>query len=79
MLSRIAPVSERVLLNPQPPPRDGGAAAGPPAPPAGLDPFRQYELYHLAKISDRLETIVAFLALITVATFFTALFLFLRR
>ena len=64
---------------PTPPPEGGTAVAGLPGQPAGLDPFRQYELYHLAKISDRMETMVALLAFITVATFFTALFLFLRR
>ena len=62
-----------------PPPEGVTAVAGLPGQPAGLDPFRQYELYHLAKISDRMETMVALLAFITVATFFTALFLFLRR
>jgi len=67
-------------VNPQTPPPEGGTArAGLLGQPAALDPFRQYELYHLAKISDRMETIVALLAFITVATFFTALILFLRR
>jgi len=67
-------------VNPQTPPPEGGTAvAGLPGQLAGLDSFRQHELYYLAKISDRMETIVGFLALITVATFFTALFLFLRR
>ena len=41
--------------------------------------MRQNELYHLAKISERLETVVALLAFIMVATFVTALLLFLRR
>jgi len=47
--------------------------------PAGVDPFRQYELYHLAKISDRMETIVVLLTFIMLATLFTALLLFLGR
>ena len=55
------------------------AASGLPAPPAGIDPFRQYEIYHLAKISSLMETVVALLALTAVATFFTALLTFLRR
>jgi len=67
-------------VNPQTPPPEGGTAgAGLPRQPAGVDPFRQYELYHLAKISDRMETIVALLAFIMLATLMTALFLFLRR
>jgi len=62
-----------------PPPEGGTAAAGLLVQPAGLDAFRQYELYHLAKISDRMETIVVLLTFIMLATLFTALLLFLRR
>ena len=62
-----------------PTPEGGTAVAGLPGQPAGLDPFRQYELYHLAKISDRMETIVVLLTFIMLATLFTALLLFLRR
>src|SRR3989442_14018517 len=62
-----------------PPPQGGTAASGLPAPPAGIDPFLQYELSHLAKISSLMETVVERLALTAVATFFTALLTFLRR
>jgi len=79
-LSTQASVSEEFLVNPQAPPPEGGTAvAGLPGQPTGLDPFRQYELYHLAKISDRVETIVVLLTFIMLATLFTALLLFLRR
>jgi len=64
---------------PTPPPEGGTAVAGLPVQPAGVDPFRQYELYHLAKISDRMETIVVLLTFIMLATLFTALLLFLGR
>ena len=67
-------------MNPQTPPPEGGTAvAGLPGQPAGVGPFRQYELYHLAKISDRMETIVVLLTFIMLATLLTALLLFRGR
>src|SRR2546423_14402774 len=77
---RRPPLSEAFLVNPPTPPPEGGTTgAGLPAQPAGVDPFRQYELYHLAKISDRMETVVVLLTFIMLATLFTALLLFLSR
>ena len=67
-------------MSPQTSPPEGGTTnAGSLAPLPGIDPLRQNELYHLAKISERLETVVALLAFIMVASFVTALLLFLRR
>ena len=41
-----------------------GAWKAPGPQTAGTDPFRQAELFHLARISDRLDTIIVILAFI---------------
>ena len=46
---------------------------------AGTDLFQQNELFYLAKISDRLETIVLLLVFIMVATITSAVLLIRGR
>ncbi len=68
-------------VNPQPPAPGGGMApAGMPLhQSAGTDLFQQNELFYLAKISDRLETIVLLLVFIMVATITSAVLLIRGR
>jgi len=56
--------------------KPGGA---PGSQPTGIDYFQQSVLFHLARISDRLETIIAILAFILVATVVSTVLFILRR
>ena len=56
-----------------------GAWKAPGPQTAGTDPFRQAELVHLARISDRLDTIIVILAFILVATVISTVLFILGR